>query len=142
MPAVASCAQLWQAARRSCSLVGLRFCREGRQGSSQRRALRVGVDVQQDVVVQLSARCLCRKLWRRGCKWFWNTGIRVCTKRNSEFSSCSLIHPGIPGHCLRQRRESKDQRRLLGQSCGYKGLSPAEQLTLLLLHTATAPTSS
>lgn len=47
--------------------------------------------------------------------------LESAQKGNSEFSSCSLIHPGIPGRFLTQRRESKDQRRLLNRAVGTKG---------------------
>lgn len=76
VPAVPSCARLPEEAV-PCQVWGFPPGEEAGKRRSQRRALRVGVHVQQDVVVQLSARCLCRKLWRRVCKWFWNTGIRV-----------------------------------------------------------------
>lgn len=135
-----------RAARRSFSLLGRRvFPQERRAGRarSQRGALRVVVDVQQEVVVQLSARRLCRKLWRRVCKWFWNTGIRVCTKReHSKFSGRAgsrLIRSGIPGHFLRQRRGSNDQRGLSEQSWPLRAQSTTEQLGLLLLHTLLQP---
>lgn len=99
-------AQCCHIVKRSFSLLGLSVFppgeepEEGWEFLSQSSAFRIIVNVEREVVGQLFARCLCKKLWRRVLKWFLNTGIRVCTKKNHgrailavwTVTSHSLVH--------------------------------------------------